>query len=129
HRHFPGGVALVSRRGIPVASAAVGVRREDGHDPVTIDDRFHLVSVTKPMNATMIATVVEEGKLGWESTLEQMFPDWPIHRSLRAVPLGQLVFLRSGLAGFTSDAEMEEAPKLYGDARSQRAQFAQWLLA
>jgi len=128
-RHFPGGVALVSRRGVPVASAAVGVRREGGADPVSIDDRFHLGSVTKPMNATMIATLVEEGKLGWESTLEQMFPDGPIHRELRAVTLAQLLSHRSGLAAFTSDAEMEEAPKLYGDARAQRAQFAQWLLA
>jgi CubicO group peptidase (beta-lactamase class C family) len=128
-RHFPGGVALVSRRGVPVASAAIGVRREGGDDPVSIDDRFHLGSVTKPMNATMIATLVEEGKLAWESTLEQMFPDWPIHREVRGVTLAQLLAHRSGLAGFMSEAEMEEAPKLYGDERAQRAQFAQWLLA
>jgi len=128
-RHFPGGVALVSRRGVPVASAAVGVRRDDGHDPVSIDDRFHLGSVTKPMNATMIATLVEEGRLAWDSTLEEMFPDWPIHRDLRRVTLAQLLSHRSGLAGFTSEAEMAQAPTLYGDARSQRAQFAQWLLA
>lgn len=128
-RHFPGGVALVSRRGVPVAIAAVGVRREGGADPVSIEDRFHVGSVTKPMNATMIATLVDEGKLAWEGTLERMFPDWPIHRDLRGVTLAQLLSHHSGLAGFTSDAEMEEAPKLYGDARSQRAQFAQWLLA
>jgi len=128
-RHFPGGVALVSRRGVPVASAAVGVRREGGDDPVTLDDRFHLGSVTKPMNATMIATLVDEGKLKWESTLEEMFPDWRIHRDLRGVTLAQLLSHHSGLAPFTSEAELEEAPKLFGEARAQRAQFAQWLVA
>jgi CubicO group peptidase (beta-lactamase class C family) len=128
-RHFPGGVALVSRRGVLMASAAVGVRREGGDDAVTIDDRFHIGSVTKPMNATMIATLVDEGKLRWESTLAEMFPDWPIHRELRAVTLAQLLSHHSGLAPFTSEAELEEAPKLFGDERAQRAQFAQWLLA
>jgi len=127
-RHFPGGVALVARRGVPVAAAAVGVRREDGDEAVTLDDRFHLGSATKPVNATMIATLVDAGLLEWESTLEEMFPEWPIHRALRGVTLAQLLSHHAGLAGFRNEAELEAAPKLYGDERAQRAQFTQWLL-
>ena len=128
-RHFPGAVAMVSRRGTPVASAAIGVRREGSNDAVTLDDKFHIGSVTKPMNATMIATLVDEGLLRWESTLEEMFADWRIHRDLRGVTLAQLLSHRAGIAAFASDEELEAAPKLYGEARSQRSQFTQWLIA
>lgn len=127
-RHFPGGVALVARRGEPLAAAAVGVRREGGADAVTLDDRFHLGSVTKPITATMIATLVDEGVLRWDGTLEQMFPQWPIHRALRGVTLAQLLSHRAGLAPFMGGADLDSAPRLYGDERSQRAQFTEWLL-
>jgi CubicO group peptidase (beta-lactamase class C family) len=52
----PAAAAWVSRRGEPVAVAAVGLRRSDGIERVTVDDRFHLASVTKSLNATLIAT-------------------------------------------------------------------------
>ena len=128
-RHFPGAVAMVSRRGVPIASAAIGVRRDGADDPATLDDRFHVGSVTKPMNATMIATLVDAGLLKWESTLEEMFPDWRIHRELRGVTLAQLLSHRAGLATFGEDGDFAQAPKPYGDERTQRAQFAQWLVA
>ena len=128
-RYFPGAVAMVSRRGVPLASAAIGVRRDGGNEAVTLDDRFHVGSVTKPMNATMIATLVDEGVLRWEDTLPDLFPDWPIHRDLRRVTLAQLLSHRAGFATFGEDADFDQAPKLFGDERAQRTQFAQWLLA
>jgi CubicO group peptidase (beta-lactamase class C family) len=76
----------------------------------------------------MIATLVDEGLLKWESTLEEMFPEWPIHGALRRVTLAQLLSHHAGLAGFRNEGELEAAPKLYGDERAQRAQFTQWLL-
>jgi CubicO group peptidase (beta-lactamase class C family) len=128
-RYFPGAVAMVSRRGTPVAAAAIGVRRDGASDAVRLEDRFHVGSVTKPMNATMIATLVDEGVLRWESTLEELFPDWPIHRALRRVTLAQLLSHRAGLATFGEEADFADAPRLFGDERAQRMQFAQWLLA
>ena len=127
--HIPGAVAWVSRRGEPVAVAAVGVRRAGGDDAVGIDDRFHLGSVSKSLNATLIATLVDEGRLRWDETVEEMFPDWPVHRSLRAVTLAQLLSHRSGLAGFRDQGELADAPQLYGEPMAQRAQFVRWLIA
>jgi CubicO group peptidase (beta-lactamase class C family) len=40
--------------------------------------RFHVGSTTKPMTATLIAILVEEGKLSWETTIRQVFPDMPM---------------------------------------------------
>ena len=128
-RHVPAAAAWVSRRGEPVAVAAVGLRRANAGDPVTVDDRFHSASVSKSLNATLIATLVDEGKLRWDETVEEMFPDWPVHRALRAVTLAQLLSHRSGLAGFRGSGDFAEAPTLYGDTFSRRRQFVQWLVA
>ena len=127
--HAPGAVAWVSRRGEPVARAAAGVRRAGGSEPVTVDDRFHLGSVTKSLNAVLMASLVDEGKLRWDSTLEEMFPESPVHRSLRAVTLAQLLSHHSGLAGFRDQGELADAPSVYGEPIAQRSQFARWLIA
>jgi CubicO group peptidase (beta-lactamase class C family) len=124
----PAAAAWVSRRGAPLAVAAVGLRRADGTERVTLDDRFHVGSVAKSLNATLIATLVDEGKLRWDAPLSELFPDGPVHRALREVTLAQLLAHRSGIAGFRGSGEMADAPRLYGDARSQRMQFAQWLI-
>jgi CubicO group peptidase (beta-lactamase class C family) len=127
--HIPGAVAWVSRGGEPVAAAAAGVRRAGGDDPVAMGDRFHLGSVTKSLNATLIAVLVDEGRLRWDETVEEMFPDWPVHRSLRPVTLAQLLSHRSGIAGFRDQGELADAPQLYGEPAAQRAQFVRWLVA
>jgi CubicO group peptidase (beta-lactamase class C family) len=66
------------------AVGAVGVRKYGTDTPVTINDQFHLGSDTKAMTATMLATLVEEGKLSWGTRLEQVFPD------LAAGPQGRM---------------------------------------
>jgi D-alanyl-D-alanine carboxypeptidase len=109
--------------------AAVGLRRAGGTQRVTLDDRFHLGSVSKSLNATLIATLVDEGRLHWDEPVEKLFPDWPVHRALRGVTLAQLIAHRSGIAGFRGSGDFADSPRLYGDARSQRMQFTQWLIA
>jgi len=125
----PAAAAWVSRRGEKVAVAAVGLRREGGTERVTLDDRFHLGSVSKSLNAVLIATLVDEGRLRWDEPIEKLFPDWPVHRALRGVTLAQLLAHHSGIAGFRGSGDFADAPRLYGDARSQRMQFTQWLIA
>ncbi len=127
--HLPAAAAWVSRRGDPVAVASVGFRRADGSDPVTVDDRFHIASVTKSLNAALIATLVDEGRLRWDETIEELFPEWPVHRGLRRVTLAQLLSHRSGLAGFRGSADFADAPTLSGDTLARRRQFVQWLVA
>jgi CubicO group peptidase (beta-lactamase class C family) len=51
------------------------------------------------MTATMIGTLVDEGKLRWESTVGEAFPDWvgEIHPDYASVTLDQLLRHRAGL--------------------------------
>lgn len=57
---------------------AVGVRRIDSEDLLKIDDPMHLGSCTKSMTATLLALLVDEGKLRWDETLREIFADDPI---------------------------------------------------
>jgi CubicO group peptidase (beta-lactamase class C family) len=92
------GAAVVNSKGV-VALAAVGVRKRGEDVPVTPEDRFHLGSDTKAMTATMIASLVESGKLTWETTLEKAFPDLAplMAAELRKVTLVQLLTHHAGL--------------------------------
>lgn len=88
------GGAIVTRQGLKDA-AVVGVRKKGADVAVTKDDLWHLGSDTKAMTATLIAILVEQGKLKWEDTVGDYFPE--AHESLRKASFVHLVSHRSGL--------------------------------
>jgi D-alanyl-D-alanine carboxypeptidase len=57
-----------------VEAASGGVRKAGGAAAVEESDLFHLGSMTKAMTATMLSTLVQEGKLSWDMTMVQAFP-------------------------------------------------------
>ncbi|HYE02801.1 MAG TPA: serine hydrolase domain-containing protein [Phycisphaerales bacterium] len=87
--------AIVTGREL-AALGAVGVRRAGGSEPVTRDDLWHLGSDTKAMTATMLAVLVEQGTLRWDSTVGEVFKDLPMDDGWRAVTLEQLLRNRGG---------------------------------
>jgi CubicO group peptidase (beta-lactamase class C family) len=68
------GAAATSGSGL-LAIGVTGVRRKDSTERVTADDLWHLGSCTKSMTATMLARLVERGKLRWETTIGEVFAD------------------------------------------------------
>lgn len=68
------GVAVV-KKGRIVAMGTVGTRKTGVKAPVTASDRFHIGSDTKAMTSLLAGMYVEEGKLRWDSTLEEVFPE------------------------------------------------------
>ena len=65
--------AIVTSKGI-IGIGATGVRKRGATVSVTVNDEWHLGSDTKAMTAVVIAKLVEQGKLKWESTIGQVFP-------------------------------------------------------
>ena len=82
-----------------VASGVVGVRKSDTDIPVTLNDKWHLGSDTKAMTAMLIGALVEQGKLKWETTIEEIFPEHTpvLQPELGKVTLLHLLSHRSGL--------------------------------
>ena len=62
------------------------------------------------MTATMLATLVEEGSITWETTILDVFPEWQnlIHEDYHSVTVHDLVTHRSGMPRDARDWEMHE---------------------
>ena len=73
--HLPSLAAALVVDGKIVAASAVGVRKWGSPEGVTRDDSYHLGSVAKPITATMVARMVEQKKIQWDTTIGQMFPE------------------------------------------------------
>jgi CubicO group peptidase (beta-lactamase class C family) len=94
------GLAAVVLRGERIiAQGAAGVQKRGTAERITIADRFHLGSCTKAMTATLVAVLVEEGKLNWNTTLGELLADTvkPMHPAWEKVTLRQVLAHRAGL--------------------------------
>ncbi len=91
--------ALVMVDGKIIAKAAVGERKKNSGIMVTVDDQWHMGSISKSMTATLIGSLVEEGLLAWDMTLPQMLPDMAMDESWNEVTLHHLLTHTSGLPG------------------------------
>jgi CubicO group peptidase (beta-lactamase class C family) len=122
-------LCVINANGI-VEAASGGVRKAGGTDAVTSQDLFHLGSMTKAMTATMLSTLVQEGKLSWDMTMTQAFPAIAstMDSRYKDVTLEQLLTHTSGLPGYTTDPEWASIPPFTGTPAQQRQAFAQMLL-
>ncbi len=94
-----GMAAAVLRGERIIAQGAAGVRKRGTAERITLDDLFLLNSCTKPMTATLVAMLVDEGKLNWTTTLGELFADTvkPLHPAWEKVTLRQVLAHRAGL--------------------------------
>jgi len=130
-RHgIPAMAAVVVRSDVLVAASAAGVRRLGDTARVTIQDRFHLGSNTKAMTATLLARLVEEGALSWDTTPVEAFPRLAdsIHPAYRSVTLVHLLSHRAGIAPYTDMREYADIPDLNGSPQERRAAFSKHVL-
>jgi CubicO group peptidase (beta-lactamase class C family) len=90
--------AIVTGKGLE-ALGAVGVRKAGTDVAVTVGDQWHIGSDTKAMTAALMASLVEQGKLKWETTIEEAFPDLApsLSPSLTKMTLLHLLAHRTGL--------------------------------
>ncbi len=92
------GGAVLTGKGL-VALNVVGVRKAGTETKATTADLWHLGSDTKAMTAAMIGALVERGRLTWDTTIGDVFPDVApaMPESVRAVTVRHLLSHRSGL--------------------------------
>ena len=124
--------AIVFRGDTILARGVAGVRRSNSPEAVKAEDRFQLGSNTKAITATVIATLVEEGKLNWTSTLAEVFPDLrdSMASEFRNVTIDMLLSHHAGISAFedTDDKDFKSIPKLSGTPTERRAAFTAWVL-
>ena len=105
---LPGIAAVVQIGGKLEAEVAMGLRANGHPERVTTNDRWHIGSDTKAMTATLIARLVEYGKLRFEDTLADAFPEMSssMAPAYRAVTITQLLSHTAGLPPLTDDKEL-----------------------
>ena len=84
-----------------------GVRKSGTDVRATVDDQWHLGSDTKAMTAALIGLLVERGRLRWDTTIEDVFPDLASASSspLKKATVQQLLSHFSGTPGDFPDLQ------------------------
>ncbi|HTB81188.1 MAG TPA: serine hydrolase domain-containing protein [Opitutaceae bacterium] len=97
----PGMAAIALQGDRIIAQGVAGVRKAGAPGPITIDDQFHLGSDTKAMTATLIAMLIEEGRLSWSTTIADVFGDTikDMNPAWKTVTIEQLLTHRAGAPG------------------------------
>ena len=112
---------IVDKKMVPGLSIAVvqgdeivflegfGVRQIDKPESVDADTVFQLASVSKPLSATVVAALVGDGKVAWDSRIRDIDPGFALHDALASaeVTIRDLFAHRSGLPGHVGD-DIEE---------------------
>ena len=89
--------AMMMVDGKIIGAAVSGERKYRSGVQITEQDKWHIGSITKSMTATMIARLVEQGDLRWDTTIGDVFTDsGDIAEEWQKVTLSQLLTHRSG---------------------------------
>jgi len=114
-----------------IETVATGKRNVSSAGLVTEVDQFQIGSLSKAASAILIARLVEQKKLRWDSSMAEIFPAWSgqMHASMRSVTVQQLLRHRAGLQRdiMEVDAVMLRAHGS-GDARADRALLGKYYL-
>lgn len=118
----PGMAAAVVHSGETVALGVAGVRTRGKPEKIAAADSFHIGSDTKAMTALLCGILVDEGKLKWQQTLGETFPDLKksMHPQYQSVTLEQLLTNHSGAPGDMKDELWEKFAKHEGTPTSAR---------
>jgi len=91
-------VAIVEGNDIVYANG-FGWRNRENQEPVTRYTRFQLGSMTKPMTATMVATLVDDDLLKWKQPVVEIWPGFtlPTEELTQNVQVRHLMQMNTGL--------------------------------
>jgi CubicO group peptidase (beta-lactamase class C family) len=134
---LPALAGAVVLRGRMAALGATGFRKANEDVKVTGSDKFHIGSCTKAMTATIVAMLVERGKLQWDKTLAAAFPDMAndMHPDYGNITLKHLLTHRSGFPpskpnrSWPKGKSFIDMHNLPGPAIQQRLAYAGMMLS
>lgn len=97
-------IAVVNRDGV-LFERGYGIRNIDTGAPVTPDTVFQLASVSKPIGAVVVASVVGDGLIEWGTPVREVFPWFSLSNPFVSdrLSIGDLYAHRSGLPDHAGD--------------------------
>jgi CubicO group peptidase (beta-lactamase class C family) len=97
--NVPGSAVAIVQNGEIVYAKGFGVRNLETGEPVTTSTVFRVGSTTKAMTSMMIATLVDEGVLAWDTPVIDIYPDFklPTEELTQSVTVRELMGMGTGL--------------------------------
>src|SRR6202011_164397 len=88
-----------------VSAAGFGVRDVNTQEPVNADTVFQLASLSKPVGSTVVAELVGEGKISWDSRISDLDTEFTMYDPwvTREITIRDFYAHRSGLPDHTGD--------------------------
>jgi CubicO group peptidase (beta-lactamase class C family) len=110
----PGMIAAITSGEGLIAIGSAGERKAGSGIAFTTNNVVHLGSCGKAMTATMIATLVAEGKLSWDTKLVEAIPELKnrIHTDYHKITLWQLLTHRAGLPKNSIDSDAHSSKEI-----------------
>lgn len=96
---IPGMIAAIASSKKIIAIGSAGIRSVGSNNKLCDNDLVHIGSCTKSMTALLIASLVSDGIISWETSIIQVFPDIKsiIHPNFHNVTTWQLLTHRGGI--------------------------------
>ena len=91
------GVVRMTKDGMPLYEVTGGVESDRTEEPITVDTRFCVGSVSKQFAAAAILTLQQDGKLSVDDKVTKYFPRYTIGKD---ITLRHMLDMRSGIAEF-----------------------------
>lgn len=108
---------------------ALGLHSVELNDSATLNDRFHIGSITKAMTAFIIAKYVEKSKLKWTTKFFDIFPQWKDSSNVAYynITLQDLLSHRARIQPFQGEND-PTIPDFKGTKQEKRTQFGKFVL-
>ena len=107
------GSVLLAKDGKTLYSGAFGHANKDFAVPNALDTKFNLGSMNKMFTSTVIAQLVEQGKLSYDDPLSKFIPDYPSAASAQKVRIKHLLTHTAGLGSYFNDEFMRSSRDRY----------------
>ncbi len=120
---LPALAAVLVYDGQIVEMAATGTRKINSTTAVTIDDKWHIGSLTKSMTSTLAAMLVQQGVLSWNTTIVDVYPELSgvMNVNYENIQIDQLLSHTSGMRANLPSVNSYQNSSL--DIESQRQQM------
>ena len=99
-KNVAGGSLMIIKNGEPIVIKTFGMADVENQIPVRPETNFRLASMTKQFTAMCIMMLNEQGKLTYDQTLKEIFPDFPDYG--RDITVEHILHHTSGLIDYES---------------------------
>ncbi len=122
---LPALAAVLVHDGQIIEMAATGTRQINTNKSITLEDKWHIGSLTKSMTSTLAAMLVKQGVLSWSTTIVDVYPELSgvMNSEFEDIRLDQLLSHTSGMRPNLPTVNSYQSSSL--DIESQRQKMVE----